>query len=107
MANTGVLGIKFTAAYIENISIENVDISGLDFALQINTLTNITALRILHSNFSENSNGIDLGNGLKHLVIRGGPFFRTGFSILSAKGLLGPHPPTPKSFQRPDKNLST
>ncbi len=39
--------------------------------------------------------------------IRGGPFFRTGFSILSAKGLLGPHPPTPKSFQLPDKNLST
>ncbi len=35
--------------------------------------------------------------------LRGGPIFRTGFSILSAKGFLGPHPPTPKSFQRGKK----
>ena len=30
--------------------------------------------------------------------IRGGPFLRTGFSILEWKGISGPHPPTPKSF---------
>ncbi len=39
--------------------------------------------------------------------VRGGPIFRTGFSILSAKGFLGPHPPIPKSFQRSNKNPST
>ena len=36
-------------------------------------------------------------------VIRGGPIFCRGFSILSAKGFLGPHRPAPKSFQRADK----
>ena len=35
--------------------------------------------------------------------IRGGPIFCTGFSILSAKGFLGPHPPNPKSFQGANK----
>ncbi len=32
------------------------------------------------------------------LQVRGGPFLRTGFSILSRKGISGSHPPTPKSF---------
>ncbi len=42
-----------------------------------------------------------------HVVpLRGGPVFRMGFSILSVKGFLVPHPPFPKSFQRADKNLS-
>ena len=39
--------------------------------------------------------------------IRGDPKFRTGLSILSAKGFLGAHPPFPKYFQWADKNLST
>ncbi len=39
-------------------------------------------------------------------LVRGGPIFSTGFSILSAKGFLEPHPTTPKSFQRGNKNLS-
>ncbi len=32
--------------------------------------------------------------------LRGGPIFRTGFSILSVKGFLEPHPPTPKSYKK-------
>ncbi len=32
--------------------------------------------------------------------LRGGPFFRTGFTILSRKAFPGPHPPTLQSFRK-------
>ena len=33
-------------------------------------------------------------------LVRGGPFLCTGFTILSRKAFLGPHPPTFKSFRK-------
>ncbi len=38
---------------------------------------------------------------LFYSVLRGGPFLRTGFTILSAKAFLGHHPPTLQSFRKP------
>ena len=35
----------------------------------------------------------------RQLPLRDGPIFHTGFSILSAKGFLRQHPPTPKYYK--------